>query len=302
MPCGDEVRCLVRSPAAAGALEALGCTVVPGHLGDRSALETLVAGVAIVYHVAGRVAARSEADFLGANGLGTAEVARAALAAGVPRLLYVSSLAVTGPTVPGRPLDEKSPPHPVTAYGRSKRAGEDAVRAAGLPFTIVRPPAVYGPRDRAFLGLFRLARGGFAPLLGDGRQELSLVHGADLAQALIAAATSAATLGGTYHAAHPELVTQRQLVEAIGRAMGRRVLVAPIPKAIVRLALHALGLSARIAGRTTILDPAKAPELLAPAWTCSSLALERDAGWKAQVPLDTGVADTAAWYRREGWI
>jgi len=299
---GDEVACLVRSSASDAALRAGGCRCVRGGLEDEGALRLLVAGSEVVYHVAGAIAAPSPDAFLRVNRDGTARVAAAARAAGVRRLVYVSSLAVTGPTVPGQPLDETGPPRPVTPYGRSKLEGEVAVRAAGVPFTIVRPPIVYGPRDREVLRLFRLARTGLAPLLGGGAQELSLVHARDLADALAAAAASDATAGGTYHAGHPVPVSQRELVQAIGSAAGRRVRLIALPDAVVRAALSMAGAAARLRGRPSLLDPAKAAELLAPAWTCSSAALERDTAWRARIGLAEGLAETARWYRDAGWL
>jgi nucleoside-diphosphate-sugar epimerase len=143
---------------------------------------------------------------------------------------------------------------------------------------------------------------GVLPLLGSGRQELSLVHARDLAQALILVSTGARTENRIYHAAHPRVVTQRVLVRSIGRALGREVRCVTLPHAVVCLLLGASGMAARIGGGTTLLSPDKAPELLAPAWTCSSEALERDAGWRARVCLEEGLADTAAAYRGAGWL
>jgi nucleoside-diphosphate-sugar epimerase len=296
------VACVARSRQRAAALETLGCRIVAGDLDDETALRELLRGAELVYHVAGLVAARSEAEFLRVNRDGAGRVARLAREAGARRLVLVSSLAVTGPTAPGRPLDESGAPRPVTPYGRSKAAGEEVVRASGVSFTIVRPPAIYGPRDAEFLRLFRLARRGVAPLLGDGSQELSLVHAADLAQALLMAGTSPRTEERVYHAAHPEVVTQRELVQRIGHALGRRVRTLKVPVPVVRALLAASGMSARLAGRASVLSPDKAPELLAPAWTCSSEALARDAGWRAAIALERGLADTARWYRENGCL
>ncbi|HUG55329.1 MAG TPA: NAD-dependent epimerase/dehydratase family protein [Vicinamibacteria bacterium] len=299
---GDEVSCLVRPSAADGALRALGGRCVRGTLEDDAALRDLVDGAEVVFHVAGAIAAPSLDAFLAVNARGTSSLAGWARAAAVRRLVYVSSLAVTGPTVPGRPLDEGGRPSPVTPYGRSKWEGEEAVRASGVPFTIVRPPIVYGPRDREVLRLFRMARRGLAPVFGGGAQELSLVHARDLAGALLAAAVSPRAEGGTYHAAHPAAVTQRGLMEAIGLAVGRRVRLVAVPPRAVRGVLAIASLAARLRGRSTLLDPAKAGELLAPAWTCSSAALARDAGWHAAVDLREGLAQTARWYREAGWL
>lgn len=299
---GHEVVALARSAAAWGALEALGARVVAGDLDDTAALARLCDGAELVFHVAGLVAARSEAEFLRVNRDGCGRVAAAARAAGARRLVLVSSLSVSGPTVPGRPLDESGAPAPVTPYGRSKAAGEQAARASGVACTIVRPPAVYGPRDREFLRLFRLVRRGLLPLPGGGTQELSLVHAADLAEALVAAARSEACRGGVYHAAGPERVTQRELAALVGRAVGRTARLLPLPPAAVSVTLALSRLAARLRGRATLLGPDKLPELLAPAWTCSSAALSRDAGWQARIPLAEGLRATADWYRGAGWL
>lgn len=299
---GDRVTCLVRSAAKAGDLEGRGCRLVFGHLGDAAALSSLLDGAEVVYHAAAALAAPTEGELHRVNVEGTARLAWAAKEAGVGRFLHVSSLAVTGPTVPGSPKDESAPPGPVTPYGRSKQAAEDVVKAAGLAFTIVRPPAVYGPRDRQFLRLFRIVRRGWAPLLGGGAQELSLVHAADLAGALVAAATSGTTEGGTYHAASREVVTQRALVEAMARAMGRRVRLVAVPPAALRAVLRARGAWGRLRGRPSLLSPEKVAELTAAAWTCTSDAIARDAGWRARIGLREGLEETARWYKQAGWL
>ena len=109
--------------------------------------------------------------------------------------MYVSSLAAAGPTVPGRPIDETRPPAPVTPYGQSKLAGEVLVRAVAFPWTVVRPPLVYGEWDRATLAIFRLANRGIVPLFGDGSQQLSLIYGADVAAALLGVIALAGRFG-----------------------------------------------------------------------------------------------------------
>jgi nucleoside-diphosphate-sugar epimerase len=300
---GDAVTAIVRSPAKADGLRALGCRLVEGELTDASARQALLAGAEVLYHVAGRIGAPSLDAFRAVNRDLAALVARDAASAGVSRVLLVSTLAVTGPAPRGRSLDERSGPGPVTDYGRSKQEGEEAVKAAGVPLTIVRPPAVYGPGDRAFLTLFKLGAGrGIFPLLGDGRQELSLVFAEDLARALIAAATSPATLGGTYHAAHDEVIVQRDLGETLGRALGRPLRLVRLPGPLVRGLLHAGKLAAGVTGRSFLPAPDKAHELLAPAWRASSEALRRDASWTAEVPVERGFALTASAYRSAGWI
>jgi nucleoside-diphosphate-sugar epimerase len=161
---------------------------------------------------------------------------------------------------------------------------------------------VYGPRDRAFLALFRAACRGVVPLLGDGRQELTLVHARDLARAVVAAATGPRTLGRTYHAGHALAVTQRELALAVARAVGCSARTVALPAALVRPVLGVAGRLGRVLGRAPLLDGDKCRELLAPGWACSSEALRRDAGWRAEIALADGLAETAASYRELGWL
>jgi len=299
---GDEVTALVRSPRKAEALGPLGVRVVAGDLADAGSLARAVEGQEVVFHVAGLVAARSESEFMRCNRDGTASLLRAASGAGASRFVLVSSMAAGGPAAPGRPLTGAEPARPVTAYGRSKLAAEAAVTAGTLPWVIVRPPTVYGPRDREVLKVFRMARLGIAPVFGDGSQQLSAVHGADLAKALVAAGTAPSTVGKIYYACHPEIATSAGFVRAIASAMGRRLSVVPIPAPVGRVLLAVTEVAARIAGQTTILTRDKANEFFQDAWIGDPGPLSRDSGWRAGHDLESGLADTYQWYRNAGWL
>jgi nucleoside-diphosphate-sugar epimerase len=309
MDRGHEVVCLVRDVRK---LERLFPPVrrprfVGGGLADETALRAGCEGVDAIVHVAGVIAARNRQEFFTVNDEGTRRVlAVAARAApGLRRFVYLSSLAAAGPSPGGVPLTEDAVPRPVSTYGESKLVAEEAVRAAGLPWTIVRPPTVYGPRDREILRVFKLARWGWIPLVGSAEQLISVIHARDLAGACIAALEAAAE-GKTYFACHRDPVTTRGLAEAIHAAVrggdAGKPRVVPIPGRIARLVLLASGTAARMLGRATVLSGDKASEFLAEAWTCSPVALERDTGWRAQVPLLEGLQDTARWYRNHGWL
>lgn len=298
---GAEVTALVRSPGKAALLTELGVRQVSGDLHSSEALRAATAGQDVIYHVAGLIAARNDAEFLRGNRDGTANLIRA-LGDAAPRLVLVSSLAAGGPAPRGRPLTGNEPPAPVTMYGQSKLAGEEIVRASRLPWTIVRPPMVYGPRDTEVLRLFRIARSGLVPVFGDGSQELSAVYGPDLAEALIAAATSDAAIGKTYYACHPERFSSSEFVRAVGGSLGRTVRVLTLPEWIARAALGVTGAAARLTGTATILTSDKANEFFQPAWTGDPTTLIRDTGWQPAHDLAAGLAATAEWYRRRGWL
>jgi dihydroflavonol-4-reductase len=302
LSAGVEVTALARSPNKVAVLTKQGVRIISGHLHSSTALDEAVRGQDIIYHVAGAVAARSESDFLQANREGTRNIVAATEAAGGNRFVLVSSLAAAGPSRRGSPLDGSEPPRPVTAYGRSKLEAEQVVRTSRLTWSIVRPPVVYGPRDREVFKLFRLARLGIAPLFGDGGQELTAVHVCDLAAALVAVGTSSATVGRTYIACHPQVFTSSEFSRAIGRVMGRSVTPLRIPTSLGRAMLRLAETSARLTGRITILTVDKANEFFQPAWTGDPAPLARDCGWKAVHDLNSGLAHTYHWYRTAGWL
>ncbi len=307
---GDEVACLVRKPGRAAALFGDRVRVVLGDLEDESALKEGCSGADVVFHLAGLTVAKRTADFFRVNRDGTRRLVKAAQEA-FPRpgrLLYVSSLAASGPSTPGRPAVEGDPPHPVSFYGKSKLAGEQEVQGSDLPWTIVRPPTVYGARDRGLLRIFRLARRGVLPLVGKPNQELSFVYARDLAAAIIAA-TGEQCEGKIYFASHPEVVSlvraaaaiYRAVLAARGRPLRQPLILRP-PAAVARAAFSLIGWSSALVGKATVLSADKARELLAEAWACSPAALERDTGWRAQVDLETGLEHTARWYWEHGWL
>jgi nucleoside-diphosphate-sugar epimerase len=296
------VVCLVRSSAkAARVFGDRPPELLAGDLGDARALERGCAGADAVVHLAGLTAARSRAQLFAVNAGGAGAVAEAVrtAGAGVRRFISVSSLAAAGPARDGGTAGDEA--HPVSDYGRSKLAGEAPVRALPLAWTILRPPAVYGPRDVELLRLFRLARRGIVPVVGDGSQRLSVIFADDLAGAVVRC-LEAPSAPGIYYPAHPESTTARALVEGIAAALGVSARVVPIPRSVVRPLLWITGRAAQLAGRATLLAPDKAGEILAAAWTCSPALLEAATGWRALTPLAAGLRQTAEWYRRAGWL
>ena len=297
---GATVTALARSAEKAASLTSQGIRVVAGHLHDETALLQAARDQDVVYHVAGVVAARNEAEFLRANRDGTKHVVAAAESAGTRNFVLVSSLAAGGPSPRGLALDGSEPPRPVTSYGKSKLASEEVVRSSRLQWSIVRPPMVYGPRDREVLKVFRLVRYGIAPLFGDGTQELSAIHAADLANALVLA--SEAPTGKTYVACHPEIFTSEEFARVIGRTMQRSVRTLKVPPMLGRALLSVTEATARLTGQTTILTADKANEFFQAAWTGDPTPLISDTGWQPGYDLQAGMADTYHWYRKAGWL
>jgi len=302
---GDEVVVLARRPERAAPLARFGVRVAIGTLDDDAALAAAAEGAEVVYHLAGLTAAARPGDYLLANEAGTRRLVEAArrAAPGLSRFVYLSSQAALGPSAPGQRLAEDAPCRPVTAYGRSKLAGETVVRAAeDLPWTIVRPPAVYGPRDREFLTLFRIVRSGLAPVIGTGAQQVSLVYAPDLADAIVRAGTAPAAAHQTYHAAHAEVVSTRDLALAVGRAVGRTPVVLPVPGLLATPIVGLIGALSAARGRPSTLNLDKMAEFLAPAWTLSVEKAGRELDWRAAHDVAEGTRLTAESYRADGLL
>ena len=259
---------------------------VRGDLADRDALARLVEGAEAVLHVAGVVNTPDPMGFHLGNVTGTEALVEAATQAGVQRFVFVSSLAARQPGL--------------SAYGRSKRHAEDVVQASGLDWTIVRPPAIYGPRDREILEMFRAARWGVVPMPPGGRA--SIIHVDDLARLLLAAVPGGKGVsdrilepddgreGGWSH---------RELARAIGEALGRRVWAPATPKALMGAAAW---LDCRLRGRGAKLTPDRVGYMCHPDWvSCPDKAPAPDL-WHAEIPTREGLAATAGWYRAQGWL
>ena len=302
---GTPVLALVRDVARAGDLAATpGVEVVRGDLLDPGLLRDLVGGAGVVYHLAGLTSARSRGEFMAVNAEATGALAAAAARAPrPPKLVLVSSLSVAGPRTADQPAREDDPPAPLNGYGESKLRGEELLRrnAAGARWTIVRPPWVYGPGDRATLALFRLAARGFFPSVRGGCMQVSLVHVHDLVEALVLAGEAAAADGRVYYAADGQVHTVAQFGRALLAACGGgRAL--HVPGVVFRLLGLAGEAGAWLRRRPPLLGRDKSCEGLQPGWVCDDGRIRNELGYRSRVELERGVVETLAWYRMRGWL
>jgi nucleoside-diphosphate-sugar epimerase len=273
-----------------------------GTLTDAASLHPALAGITHVIHCAGATKAARTSEFYEVNQAGTRNLVEAANAhPGLQRLVHISSLAAAGPAGPDRPAREEDLPHPVSEYGRSKLAAELEVRQrCRAEFVILRPPAVYGPRDREFLRVFRAVKAHLAPR--PARQPLSLVFARDLAQAVLTSLGHPAAARQTYFVAGREVVTARWLTREIARQVGGWTVPLPLPAWALWPFCLGQDLRARLTGRASVLSLQKFAELRAPGWVCDAGRFARDTGQECGTALAAGLAQTLAWYRQEGWL
>lgn len=305
---GVHVRALVRSTSDTSLLETLpGVTLARGHMEDPEALRRAASGVRGVIHAAGLVKARRPEDFLRVNALGTKHLleAVAEVSPEVDRFVLVSSLAAAGPSRDGGPRPRGAPPSPVTEYGRSKLAAEaHATALAGrVPVTVLRPPVVYGPRDREVFAFFKSVQLGVLPLTGSPASRLSTVYGPDCAAACIAALDADVPSGAVYEIDDGEPKTLAGLIADIEAALGRRAwLRIPIPGPLLYAAAAATEAAGRALGRSVMFTRDKTRELRAPHWVADSESVRDAIRWSPRVGFTEGARITAAWYRDRGWL
>jgi nucleoside-diphosphate-sugar epimerase len=304
---GHTVRALVRASSDKRALKKLrGLELAVGAVENRASLDDAVKGCDAVVHVAGLIKARSPKEFFEVNTAGTKNLLEAAIAAGsVGRFVQVSSLAAIGPSFDGNPVDDDTPPRPVNNYGRSKLAGELAVLGAAdkLPVTVIRPPLIYGPRDHETLSFFTAIRRGTLPILGDGRNTLSVIYAADCAAAIVAAALSDGPSGKAYFVEDGAVYVWREALEDMEMALGKRAFVRKgMPMWTLRLTAAASQTWGKVTNTAQMLTLDKVKELEQRHWVCSGEAARRDLKWAPQVQWHEGVKLAAEWYRKEGWL
>lgn len=274
-----------------------------GSVSEPESLKQALKNVSHIIHCAGCTRARTTAEFYNINQTGTRNLVDAVnRQGGLERLVHISSLAAIGPAVPARPARENDTPHPVSDYGKSKLAGELEVRNhCQAPFTVLRPPAVYGPRDYGFLSMFQAVKRHLLPR-PNASQSLSLVFVKDLGEAAAISLQHPAAAGKSYFVAAREIVTGRTVADEIARRVGHWSVPCPLPSgALWAACLFQEGLS-RLTRKPSLLNMQKFAELCAPGWVCDASLLEKETGFRCLVELRQGVEETLKWYQQNGWL
>ncbi len=294
---GWDVRAVVRRGNRKPVPE--GVTVVESDLSVDS-LRTACAGADVIVHSAALIRAKDEAAFNAVNVEGARAAATAAAAAGA-RLVLISSQAAGGQGTPLAPRRETDPPAPVNAYGRSKLESEAVVRATpGLEWTILRPCAVYGPRDHGFLPLHRMARRGLFFVPSGADAYFTFIFIADLVRAVQLAAERDAAAGETMFIGHPVPRTGGDVMRAIAAFEQRPYRPLGVPAPLFTL-LAKMGDLSWTLGVKPLVDSGRLVELRAKGFVCSVDRARDVLGFTAETPLEAGVAKTAVWYRDHGW-
>lgn len=301
---GHEVTCLLRRPERMPEARKSHVTILPGDITSiQDDVRESLANADMVVHLAGRLWGRSYEQFNAVNGRGTANLVRATVEGNpnLKRFVYISSLAAGGPAERGKPRTETDSASPVSWYGRTKLAGEQALDDVPFPVSIIRPPIVYGPMDKGLFPFYLLAKNHVR--LTIGRLQLSMIHIDDLCQAIMLMIEKESAPRSLYYVNDGEAIhSMRQLSKLVAEAVGRSTLPLPVPRVIVRILELLISLGEQMGLKFRRISADKLREFSQQAWTCESALITEKLGYTPQIELEKGITRATAWYRENGWL
>ena len=303
---GYHVKCLVRKTSNLQWLKELTVEYVYGDLSNPATIAPAIEGVQVIYHLAGVTKAKSEEEYIQGNYQTTLNLINTIKQKGNPdqKLVFVSSQAAGGPGFHDKPRTEDLVAMPVSSYGKAKLLAENAV----LDFchthqaVIIRPPSVYGPRDRDVYLMFKYIQKGILPVVGGGKQKVSMIHVFDLIDGIVLAANDSKANGKIYYISGDEEYDWEKIGHLIGKALNKNYLTLSVPY----FCLDILSLTSQILSKcmkkTSIINKDKFTEIKQVNWLCKNQRAKDELGFNSKMSLEEGIVSTAQWYKKMGWL
>jgi len=303
---GAQVRCLVRNTSQLWWIKDLPVELVVGDCQEKNSLKQAVQDVEQVFHLAGATMAVKEKTFFEVNGLGTQNLVQACIEnkTCLEKFIYLSSQAAAGPCPSGGKKKESDPCEPVSPYGKSKLLGEELAlsHAHELPLLILRPCAVYGPRDTGFLTLFQCLAKNINPCLTGPEQQISLCYVEDLVKAILLAAETQTQSGEIFFLSDGHDYRMGEIGDIFAQAMAKRALKLRLPPQLLFGMAFCAECFARVTGKPSIMSRGKVREMGCTNWLCDIAKARATLGFEPRIALAQGAAFTVAWYRKEQWL
>jgi nucleoside-diphosphate-sugar epimerase len=300
---GDEVSALVRATSQTQFLRDLNVNLVIGDIRDRDSLRPAVRGMDYVFHLGGVISALDRDTYFAVNTQGTRNLLDACLSEnpGLRKLVFVSSISAAGPSPCGAALDEDAESRPISDYGRSKLAAEEAVLAASgrLAVTVVRPPNVLGPRQKELVESIKLLRNRIKPLIGRKDSRTSVAAVTDVVRALVLAAEDPRSAGRVFYVTDGRAYSWREITDAVADAVGLGRIHLPVPFAVQ----YALAAAAEAIARVRKRRPAVSREHVLAArrycWVYDASRIERELGFHPSMDMKAAVQSAVDAFRAE---
>ncbi len=303
---GHEVRALIRANSSLKWLQDKRIELVTGSMLDIDSLRPAVEHVDAIVHVAGVTAAKTKEGFYEGNLLPTRNLIEAARQFNptLSRFIFCSSQTAVGPSLDGQPVTELTPPHPITTYGKSKRAAEEEAERArkDFPVTILRLSAIYGPRDTAIFTFFQTVDKRLKPLIGMRDKWVNLAHVSDIADAILLALEQDAAKNETYFIGAEQHYTWREVNNITSEILDKRGLTIHLPHALVYSVAGFSEFTSMFRSKPSVLNWEKGRDMVQSHWTASIEKAKNQMGYRQKISLHDGIKDTIEWYRKQGWL
>jgi len=287
-------------------LEGLPIEAVQGNCKDKTSLKDAVAGVNQVFHLAGVTKAVDEGTYFEVNAYGTQNLVLACLEhdPSLQKFIYLSSQAAAGPCHNGGQKRETDVCEPVSAYGRSKRMGEDLAltHADELPLLILRPSAVYGPRDRDIYTFFKLLSKKIKPCFYSQEQRISLCYVEDIVQAILLASERTERSGEIFFLSDGKDYAMQEVSDTFASVMGVDPVCIRIPPWVIYGVASLSESFAKITGKPALLNRGKVEEMIQKNWVCDITKARTQLGFTPLVSLVEGARLTFEWYKKQRWL
>jgi nucleoside-diphosphate-sugar epimerase len=303
---GAQVRCLVRDKMRLGWVQDAPVEFVVGDCREKNSLKQAVQDVEQVFHLAGATIAVKEKTFFDVNGLGTENLVQACIENNtrLKKFIYLSSQAAAGPCQSGEKKNESHPCEPVSPYGKSKLLGEKLAlaRSRELPLLILRPCAVYGPRDKGFYTLFKWIKKHIKPCLSDHDQHISMCYVDDLVGAILLAAETRTENGEIFFVSDGHDYLMEEMCDIFAQALEVNALKLRLPKQMLSGMAFAAECFSRASGKPSIFSRGKVEEMVCRNWLCDITKARTLLGFKPRISLVRGAELTVAWYKNKNWL
>lgn len=301
---GVKVKLLVRPTSRLPFKVSKNMELCYGDVTDLESVRKAARGVKVIYHLAGILRGSNKKRLEDVNAEGTRNVCRAAEEVkGLKRLLCVSSLSAAGPARGKGPIQETDPCRPACLYGETKLKGEEIALSyrKKFPVTVLRPGAVYGPRETDIFAYFKMVRQGLV-LIPSIHQEVGFIHVADLIFAILKAAHSPRSVGQTYFVSDGKGTSWEQIAAAIGRSLGRKYFTIKVPMGIVKMVAGLGEVAEKVTGKASMVNLDKIQEAYFPSWVCGIKKIQRHLGFKPRYDIVRGVENATRFYVSKGWL
>ncbi|MFH1074967.1 MAG: NAD-dependent epimerase/dehydratase family protein [Candidatus Firestonebacteria bacterium] len=302
---GAKVKCLVRKTSNLRWLRDLNVELVYGDVTHVKSFQANLKDVDFIFHIAALKHSAKESDYKKNNVIATGSLLKAAKseALNLKKFIFLSSMAAMGCSKKEKPLCETDDCTPLTHYGVSKAEAEKIVfeYQKYFPVTIIRPPAVYGPRDEDILAMFKAVKAGVRPVFGIQKRYISMVYILDLVEALLLSALSEKANGKIYIIAEDKYYTWKEIQDAVAKALDVKAITIKIPRTILFSAAVIAELFSGITGKNVLLTTHKVRELTGD-WVCNIGRAKEDLCFKPEYDIKRGMQLTAKWYMENKWL